>query len=58
MHVSITTSLLMLNPLKISGTHLLIYSFVLAAVFWMVMGVVLSVNRGEHLQQPRHAQAA
>jgi membrane protease YdiL (CAAX protease family) len=58
MHVSITTSLLMLNPLKISGTHLLVYSFVLAAVFWMITGVVLVVNRAEHWQQPRHAQAA
>ena len=39
MHVSITTSLLVLNPLGISGAHLVLYSFALAAVFWIVAGI-------------------
>jgi membrane protease YdiL (CAAX protease family) len=58
MHVSITTSLLTLNPLEISGTYLLIYSFALATVFWIVAGIVVIADRGEHQQQPRRARAA
>ena len=39
MHVSLTASLLILNPLGISGVHLLAYSFALAAAVWVVVGV-------------------
>jgi hypothetical protein len=49
MHVSITASLLILNPLNISGVHLLAYSFALAAVVWVVVGVVAVVSTGQHL---------
>ena len=46
MHVSITASLLILNPLEISGVHLLAYSFALAAAVWVVVGVVAVANGG------------
>jgi membrane protease YdiL (CAAX protease family) len=44
MHVSLTASLLILNPLNIAGVHLLTYSFALAAAVWIVVGVVAAVN--------------
>ena len=47
MHVSITASLLILNPLDISGVHLLAYSFALAVAVWVVVGVVAVVNTGQ-----------
>ena len=40
MHGSLTASLLILNPLDISGAHLLAYSFALAAAVWVVVAVV------------------
>jgi membrane protease YdiL (CAAX protease family) len=53
MHVSITTSLLILNPLDISGAHLLDYSFALAAAAWFLVAVVLTAsNRPEHAEVP------
>ena len=45
MHVSLTASLLILNPLDLSGAHLLAYSFALAAALWVVVTVVAVVNR-------------
>lgn len=36
MHVSLTVSLLTLNPLAIAGTNLQIYSFALATVVWLI----------------------
>lgn len=46
MHVSLTTSLLALNPLAISGVPLLTYSFALAAAVWLVVAAVVVANRG------------
>jgi len=40
MHVSITASLLILNPLGISGARLQVYSFTLAAAVWVVVVAV------------------
>ena len=47
MHVSLTASLLILNPLGISGAHLVAYSFALAAAVWVVVGVVALANPKE-----------
>jgi len=43
MHVSLTASLLTLNPLAIAGAPLQVYSFALAAVVWLVS--VMAVRR-------------
>jgi hypothetical protein len=40
MHVSLTASLLVLNPADLAGTHLLTYSFALAGPLWIVVAVV------------------
>jgi membrane protease YdiL (CAAX protease family) len=40
MHASFTSSLLMLNPFGLAGTHLQVYSFALAAALWVVVAVV------------------
>jgi membrane protease YdiL (CAAX protease family) len=45
MHVSLTASLLMLNPVGISGTTLLIVSFTLAAAVWAVVAAVTVAGR-------------
>jgi membrane protease YdiL (CAAX protease family) len=58
MHVSLTASLLILNPLNISGVHLVAYSFALAASLWMVVGVAVLVNRRGLSSQPITARAA
>lgn len=47
MHASLTASLLMLNPLGISGAHLVTYSFALAAVVWVIVGVVAVISRAQ-----------
>jgi CAAX protease family protein len=44
MHASFTASLLILNPVNMSGLNLLIYSFALAAAVWIVDAVVLAVD--------------
>jgi CAAX protease family protein len=50
MHVSITASLLSLNPLGISGANLQLYSFALAATTWVaVAGITIGMRR-----QSRH----
>ena len=57
MHASFTASLLILNPLDISGARLQAYSFALAAAVWIVVAAV-AWARGRHLsrqQLPRHA---
>ena len=51
MHVSITASLLILNPLDISGAHLLAYSFALAGAVWVVVAAVVMAT-GSHLSRP------
>jgi uncharacterized protein len=45
MHVSLTASLLVLNPLEIAGAPLLAYSFALAAATWLAVAVVVAANR-------------
>ena len=51
MHVSLTASLLILNPLGMSGAHLLAFSFAFAAAVWVVVGAIAS-RRGGHLERP------
>jgi uncharacterized protein len=46
MHVSFTSSLLVLNPLEIAGSPLLAYSFALAATMWLMVAVVAPATRG------------
>jgi membrane protease YdiL (CAAX protease family) len=40
MHVSLTTSLLILNPLGLSGANLMVYSFALAGALWLVVAAI------------------
>jgi membrane protease YdiL (CAAX protease family) len=49
MHVSLTASLLMLNPIGISGLNLLMYSFVFAGAVWILVGVV-AARAGHYLE--------
>jgi CAAX protease family protein len=58
MHVSITASLLILNPLDISGAHLVAYSFALAAAVWVVVAIVAVVNSGRLRSQRLGTRAA
>jgi membrane protease YdiL (CAAX protease family) len=51
MHASLTASLLILNPVDLSGMHLVVYSFALAAAVWVVVAAVTLANR----QQPSRA---
>lgn len=45
MHVSITASLLMLNPIEIAGAHLQVYSFALAGAVWVIVAMVTLATR-------------
>ncbi len=58
MHLSITASLLILNPLAISGAALLTYSFALAAAVWVVVAAVAMAKRGQLSREPLRRQAA
>ena len=58
MHTSFTASLLILNPVDISGVHLVIYSFVLAAAVWVVVASVMVANRRQLSGVPVRRQAA
>jgi hypothetical protein len=49
MHVSLTASLLTLNPVDITGAHLLTYCFALACALWIVVAVAALTHRGEVL---------
>jgi CAAX protease family protein len=51
MHASFTASLLILNPVGISGAHLLSYSFALAIAVWVVVAAVVLAS-GRHLSRP------
>jgi membrane protease YdiL (CAAX protease family) len=51
MHASFTASLLILNPLDLSGADLEIYSFALAAVLWIVVAVVAVISRAQSRPQ-------
>jgi len=50
MHVSLTVSLLILNPIGISGANLLVFSFAFAAAVWVVVGVI-AARTGRHLER-------
>jgi CAAX protease family protein len=56
MHASFTASLLMLNPLGISGANLVTYSFALAAALWIVVAVVTVAGRA--LPRPQELRRA
>jgi CAAX protease family protein len=58
MHASITSSLLILNPVGISGTHLVVYSFALAAAVWIVVSAVAVANRRQPSREPLRRRAA
>jgi membrane protease YdiL (CAAX protease family) len=45
MHVSITASLLVLNPLELAGAHLQTYSFALAGAVWVVVAILALASR-------------
>lgn len=47
MHASFTASLLMLNPLGLSGANLVTYSFALAALVWVIVAIVTVISREE-----------
>jgi membrane protease YdiL (CAAX protease family) len=49
MHVSLTASLLILNPLGISGARLQVFSFAFAAALWIAV-VVLALRSGRHVE--------
>jgi CAAX protease family protein len=59
MHLSFTSSLLILNPLGLAGAHLQIYSFALSGVLWIFVAVVAmgweQLNRVTRLREPRCA---
>jgi membrane protease YdiL (CAAX protease family) len=50
MHVSLTASLLILNPLDISGANLWVFSFAFAAALWVVV-VVIALRSDWHLER-------
>ena len=54
MHVSLTASVLILDPERITGTALLLYSFALAAVTWITAAVI---TVGTRRQSRRRAVA-
>ena len=58
MHLSITASLLILNPLGIAGTHLIAYSFALAGAVWVVVAAVAVRDRWHLSRQPLRRRAA
>jgi membrane protease YdiL (CAAX protease family) len=53
MHLSITSSLIILRPPAASGVSFLTYDLVLAAALWVVVAAVAVANRGKLSQQPR-----
>jgi hypothetical protein len=54
MHVSLTVSLLTLNPLALAGANLSAFSFALAAVLWVAVAIVFGADRPVSRSQPRH----
>ena len=58
MHASFTASLLILNPVGISGTNLVVYSFALAGAVWIVVAAVAIVNRRRPSREPVRRRAA
>jgi uncharacterized protein len=58
MHMSLTASLLIFNPLAISGASLLIFSLALAGAVWVVVAGVSLVNSGRLWSPPLRRQMA
>jgi len=58
MHASFTASLLILNPEGLSGMHLVVYSFALAAAVWIVVTAAVIASRGRPLREPVRRRAA
>ena len=60
MHASLTSSTFILGPsaLAISGVALLIYGFVLAAAWWVVVAAVAVATRGHLSRQPLRRRVA
>lgn len=52
LHASFTASLLILDPLDISGAHLLAYSFALASALWVLVAAI-GARSGWRLEQKR-----
>ncbi len=52
MHVSLTTSLLMLNPIGISGRNLQVFSFAFAAFVWVAVAAI-AASAGWHAGEGR-----
>jgi len=57
MHASFTASLLILNPVGLSGTHLVVYSFALAGAVWAVLAAVVVMGRRQRSRPPIDAAA-
>jgi membrane protease YdiL (CAAX protease family) len=57
MHASFTASLLILNPVALSGASLVIFSLVLAAAIWVVVAAV-ALARNRHSVRPLRRRAA
>jgi membrane protease YdiL (CAAX protease family) len=58
MHVSLTASLLILNPLNIAGSDLAVFSFTLAAVLWLVVAAIALPGRWRRSRQQVRKRAA
>jgi uncharacterized protein len=58
MHASFTASLLILNPVGISGTNLEVYSFALAGAVWLVVAAVAIADRRRRSHAPVRRRAA
>ena len=52
MHVSLTVSLLIFNPLDITGANLQIFSFTLAAAVWVVVALIAARSGWQLDQRP------
>ena len=53
MHVSLTASVRIFNPLPNVGVPLFIYDLALAAAMWVVVAAVAVANGGQLARQPR-----
>ena len=58
MHMSITSSLLILNPLYLAGARLQTYSFALAGAVWLIVAAVVITNRRQFSRHTRWKRAA
>jgi uncharacterized protein len=56
MHVSLTASVRILDPLPNEGVSLLTHEFVLAGALWLIIAVVAMVNHGQISRQPLHKE--